>query len=125
MDEPRIRVGERIAIEPELSHTTRYGGFDQEVRGAREPDQLFAPRGSREVEHEAALSARERPERERALGAGLVLPEGRPRAQRASTRGLDQHHVGAQVREDLPAQRPEVAAEIENAQAVQHGPILR
>src|SRR6185503_10338103 len=99
--EPGLERVECSVAEAERVEPAGRLGLDQEVRARDETPQHLAVARIVEIERDAALSARVRPERQRALGIPLVA-EVRPGApQRAAAARLDLDHVRAEVGEDL------------------------
>jgi hypothetical protein len=102
-------------------HHARGRRLDEEVGAAREAEQLVTVRAVVEVEHDAALAAREGPPVQRALRVLDVAGE-RPDATGTRAAGrLDVDHVGAEVAQDLAAEDSAVVGEVEDTARLQHG----
>ena len=124
MHEPGLERLERGVAEAERLEPAGRLGLDQEIRARDEPPQHVAVARVVEVERDAALAARVGPEGERALRARLVAIE-RPLApHRAAAARLHLDHVRAEVGEDLAAQDPAIAGEIDHAVRAQHASTL-
>ena len=92
-----LQIGE---AEPRVGQRAGHAGIEYEVCSCNKLQERRAIRSQLQIQHDRALAAVVGNELQAALGFRRVGQPGMTGAPRASTRGLDLDHIGAQIAKD-------------------------
>jgi hypothetical protein len=113
VNQRRIDRGEIFICELMVRHEARYERFDQKVRALSHSAQQIAPVRLLQIESDRPLVAAVGPPQQRMFGIAHILRE-RPESPRGrAARRLNGDYVGAQIAQDLTAQKSTLVGEVQ------------